>query len=58
MCHLPLGVSGHSLLNPLALNVQCKTLQFCKAGNIVSKFIFFTTNLLHKKLVFFDILVV
>ena len=45
-------------LNPLALNVQCKTFQFCKAGKIVSKFIFFTTNLLHKKLVLFDILVV
>ena len=27
-------------LNPLALNVQCKTFQFCKAGKIVSKFIF------------------
>ena len=27
-------------LNPLALSVQCKTLQFCKAGKIVSKFIF------------------
>ena len=27
-------------LNPVALSVQCKTLQFCKAGNIVSKFNF------------------
>ena len=27
-------------LNPLALSVQCKTFQFCKAGKIVSKFIF------------------
>ena len=26
--------------NPLALNVQCKTFRFCKAGKIVSKFIF------------------
>ena len=37
-------------LNPLALSVQCKTLQFCKAGKIVSKFIlllltFFTRSL-------------
>ena len=45
-------------LSPLALSVQCKTFQFCKAGKIVSKFIFFSTNLLHKKLVLFDILVV
>ena len=45
-------------LNSLALNVQCKTFQFCKAGEIVSKFNFFTINLLHKKLVLFDILVV
>ena len=29
-----------SRLNPLALNVQCKTFRFCKAGKIVSKFIF------------------
>ena len=28
-------------LNPLALNVQCKTFQFFKAGKIVSKFIFY-----------------
>ena len=28
-------------LNPLALNVQCKAFQFCKAGKIVSKLIFF-----------------
>ena len=28
-------------LNPLALNVQCKTFQLFKAGNIVSKFIFY-----------------
>ena len=35
-----------------------KTFQFCKAGKIVSKYIFFTTNLLHKKLVLFDFLVV
>ena len=27
-------------LNTLSLNVQCKTFQFCKAGKIVSKFIF------------------
>ena len=27
------------VLSPLALNVQCKTFQFCKAGKIVSKFI-------------------
>ena len=27
-------------LSPLALSVQCKTFQFCKAGKIVSKFIF------------------
>ena len=26
-------------LNPLALNIQCKTFQFCNAGKIVSKFI-------------------
>ena len=37
---------------------ECKTFQFCKAGKIVSKFNFYTTNLLHKKLVLFDILVV
>ena len=28
-------------LNLLVLNVQCKTFQFCKAGKIVSKFIFY-----------------
>ena len=28
-------------LNPLALNVQCKAFQFCKAGKIVSKLTFF-----------------
>ena len=28
-------------LNPVALNVQCKTFQFFKAGKIVSKFIFY-----------------
>ena len=41
-------------LNSLALNVQCKTFQFFKAGKIVYKF----TNLLRKKLALFDILVV
>ena len=29
------------ILNPVALIVQCKTFQFCKAGKIVYKFIFY-----------------
>ena len=37
---------------------NAKHFSFVKAGKIVSKFIFLTTNLLHKKLVLFDILVV
>ena len=42
-------------LNALALNIQCKSFQYCKAGKIVSYIIFY---LLYKKLVVFDILVV
>ena len=45
-------------LYPLALNVQCKTVQFCETGKIVSKFIFiYYLPFLGKKLVLFDILV-
>ena len=32
-------------LNLLPLSVQCKTFQFCKAGKIVSKFIFLLLTL-------------
>ena len=46
-----------SRLNPVALNVQCKTFQFFKREKLFLN-LFFITNLLHKKLVLFDILVV